>query len=172
MEPSVRDRILDSAEARARAGGYHGFSFRDIAEDVGIKSASVHYHFPTKAALGVALTERYAQRARDWLGDPKALTPKEAIARLTELFRNALIKDDKMCLCGLFGAERDLLPSEVAAETAKFFEMTIDYLTTAFGPNWPGIPPASILARLEGALILARALNSHTIFENSLAGVE
>ena len=31
-----------------RRGGFHGFSFRDLAADVGIKSASVHYHFPIK----------------------------------------------------------------------------------------------------------------------------
>jgi TetR/AcrR family transcriptional regulator, transcriptional repressor for nem operon len=56
---TIRDAILSSAEARMGRDGFHGFSFRDLAADVGIKSASVHYHFPTKADLGVRLMRNY-----------------------------------------------------------------------------------------------------------------
>lgn len=164
-DASARDRILDAAEARARAGGYHGFSFRDLAADIGVKSSSVHYHFPTKADLGEALAERYVRRARDYLGDPAAMTPAQATARLTGLFRDALLKDDRMCLCGLFGAERDALPPNVAAATASFFRLILDYLDRAFGPRWDGEKPAAILSRLEGALILARMLGDPELFE-------
>jgi len=45
-----------------RAGGFHACSFREIATDVGIKSASVHHHFPAKADLGAALVARYTAR--------------------------------------------------------------------------------------------------------------
>ena len=54
--------LLNAAERRVRRSGYNAVSFRDLADDVGIKSASVHYHFPQKADLGVALVERYARR--------------------------------------------------------------------------------------------------------------
>ena len=162
---SIRDRILDAAEARARTGGYGGFSFREIAEDVGVKSSSVHYHFPTKADLARSLVERYTDRARAYLGDPAALKPEGALERVTQLFRDALIKDDKMCLCGLFGAERDALPPEVAEVTAEFFRFLISFLTQALGVKWKGHPPEAIVARLEGALILARALRDPSLFE-------
>jgi len=167
---SVRDRLLDAAEARARTGGYHGFSFRDLAEDIGVKSSSVHYHFPAKSDLGEALATRYTERARSYLGDPIDLTPVEAVDRLTALFRDALLKDDKMCLCGLFGAERDALPPTVAAATAGFFRLILDYLTTAFGSDWAGEHPAAILARLEGSLIVARMLNDADLFERGARG--
>ncbi len=167
-DATIRDRILDAAELRARKGGYGGFSFREIAEDVGVKSSSVHYHFPTKADLGQELVERYTQRAMAYLGDAVERTPSEAIERVTQLFRNALMRDDKMCLCGLFGAERDALPAEVAAATAEFFRLVIAYLTQGLGPNWTGDPPAAILARLEGALIVARVLEDQTLFEQSV----
>src|SRR3712207_8206920 len=42
------ERIMDAAERRIRAAGYGGFSFRELAAEVGVKSASVHHHFPTK----------------------------------------------------------------------------------------------------------------------------
>jgi TetR/AcrR family transcriptional regulator, transcriptional repressor for nem operon len=53
------DQLLDATERRMRAGGYHAVSFRDVAADVGIRSASVHHHFPQKADLGTALVRRY-----------------------------------------------------------------------------------------------------------------
>lgn len=166
-EPQSRERILDAAERRARAGGYNGFSFRDLAEDVGVKSSSVHYHFPTKAHLAERLAERYTARARERLGDAESLSPDQAIECVTSLFRDALQVDDQMCLCGLFGAERDALPPPVRAAVAAFFEMILDYLRTAFGPDWTGPSPAAVLASLEGALILARALGDARSFEEA-----
>ncbi len=56
---SKKEAILNAAENKARLGGYNNFSFRELANEVGIKSASVHYHFPTKADLGAELVKRY-----------------------------------------------------------------------------------------------------------------
>lgn len=166
---SMRDRILDAAEVRARRGGYNAFSFRDLADDVGVKSASVHYHFPTKSDLAEVLTLRYAERARERLGDPAELSADEAIARVTALFREALIRDDRMCLCGLFGAERDVLPPAVDAAVVAFFRLILEYLRTSFrSTEWREAPEA-ILARLEGALILARSLRDRCVFEAAIA---
>ena len=62
------DEILDVAEALVQTRGYNGFSFRDVAAAVGVKSSSVHYHFPTKADLGATLARRYRERFLDKLG--------------------------------------------------------------------------------------------------------
>lgn len=168
-EQSMRDRILDAAETRARRGGYNAFSFRELAEDVGVKSASVHYHFPTKPELAEALTRRYAERARQRLGDPAELTADEARTRVTALFRDALVKDDRMCLCGLFGAQRDVLPPTVDAAVASFFRLILNYLRTDFVDGTRVATPEVILARLEGALILARSLRDPAIFEAAMS---
>lgn len=169
MADPIRDRLLDAAERRARSGGYNGFSFRELAEDVGIKSASVHYHFPTKADLAEALVHRYTRQAEERLGNPEGLSRPEAVARVGALFRDALVQDDRMCLCGLFGAERDVLPSPVAHATAEFFRFLIDYLKGSH-PDGPGGPhPASVLASMEGALILARTLRDPTIFDQAVS---
>ena len=53
--------IMDAAERRIQQGGFGGFSFREIAADVGIKSSSVHYHFPTKEDLAAAVIRRWAE---------------------------------------------------------------------------------------------------------------
>ncbi len=56
------ERLMDLAEQRMRDGGYHGFSFRDLANEIGITSASVHHHFPTKSGMVVAIMQRYRDR--------------------------------------------------------------------------------------------------------------
>lgn len=55
---SGRVRILDEAERLFRTRGYHCVTMRDIASEVGIRQASLYYHFPSKEELFVAVTER------------------------------------------------------------------------------------------------------------------
>ncbi len=59
---TIAELIMDAAEPRMRGAGFNGFSFREIADDVGIQSSSVHYHFPTKEKLAAAVVHRYGDR--------------------------------------------------------------------------------------------------------------
>lgn len=152
-----RTEILDAAERRARLSGYCGFSFRQVAEDVGIKSASVHYHFPTKEKLGEALTDRYIQKAMEALGDARSVTPEEAFDRISGLFLNSHESDDLMCLCGVFGAESAALPDCVRIPVGRFFDHVIDWLTIALPGEDCRAQAQLIVACLEGALIITRA---------------
>ncbi|MDB6076050.1 MAG: TetR family transcriptional regulator [Verrucomicrobiaceae bacterium] len=51
--------LLDSAQELIRHRGPGGFSFRDLAAEVGISSASLHHHFPTKDDLLSAVVLRH-----------------------------------------------------------------------------------------------------------------
>ncbi len=161
----MREAILAAAEERVRRGGYNGFSFRDLANDVGVKSSSIHYHFPTKAVLTEHLVLRYTEKTKSFLEEPGALEGIEAILRVVALFRAALEVDDQMCLCGILGAEHAALPPEVVSTIAKFFELLTTFLDSAFGPEWMGPSPPSIVARLEGALIVSRVMGNTALFE-------
>src|SRR3954453_15192527 len=55
-------RILDSAERLVQARGFNGFSYADVAGELGVTKASLHYHFAGKTELGHALIARYAER--------------------------------------------------------------------------------------------------------------
>ncbi len=182
MEPMATraTEILDAAEGFARQTGYNGFSFRDIAAEIGIKSASVHYQFPTKGDLGAALARRYGERFFERLGPASdiAVPSHTLVERFVGQFRESLVEGDRMCLCGLFGAEISALPPEVGAEVAAFFERGIDWLDAAHarasrglvGQETPSRERAlSLLATLEGALILARTLKDPEIFDRIAA---
>lgn len=173
------EQILDVAERMARTGGYAGFSFREIAKEVGIKPASVHYHFPEKEALGAALAERYTERFMAGLGDPADLdrAPEILVRRMVAAYRHSIFEEGLMCLCGMFGAEAADLPPRVQAATRVFFERNLAWLRVvlnrmpAVTKGEPSIESYRILATLEGALLLARGLNDAAAFDNAVKGI-
>ena len=169
-----RDEILDVAEALIRTSGFNGFSTRDVADAVGIKAASVHYHFPTKADIGVAVTERYTERFLEELGDPDRFgrDARSVVTLYVDSFRRALVRDKKLCLCAVLGAEIGGIPTEVGDHTRIFFERNLGWLRKALTAS-SGVSAAKakadathILAALEGALILSMSLDDRSVFES------
>ena len=163
------DEILDASETFVQARGYNGFSFRDVAAAVGVKSSSVHYHFPTKADLGATLARRYREQFLEKLGDAGDFESdrEAAIRRYVGVFRNALIHDGRMCLCGMLGAEIQSLPPTVAAEVKRMFEESVDWLAHALGgPDEDGRTTAlRVTATVEGAMILSRTFGDPDVFD-------
>lgn len=168
MSADTRQKIMQSAEDRIRNEGYQSFSFRTIAAELGIKSASVHYHFATKADLAEAVAERYVDRFFTSLED--ALVGKDAIEDKLEayfsLFRHSLLVDRKLCLCGMLGAEMGTLPENVVPRVTSFFTRNVEWLAGLLGGKSGARAQAlALLASLEGALIVSRAMEDDTAFE-------
>ena len=161
-----RERILDAAEKLARRGGYFGFSFRDVAAAVGVKSASIHHHFPTKEDLVVALTARYRDRFLESLGDP--LQPGAA-RRLADAYRSAVGTRDQMCLCGLLAAESDALPEATRGEVGTFYDANIDWAARALGGETERAE--ALIAGLAGAVVLARSKLDPGIYDRAAAAL-
>jgi TetR/AcrR family transcriptional repressor of nem operon len=168
--------ILRVAESMVRDGGYNGFSFRQIAEAVGIKSASVHYYYKTKEDLAVALAQQYTERFITALGNPAELVKagKDPIDIFIDQFRQALKKDKQMCLCGILGAEANELPESVQAATSDFFGQNIQWLTQAYTlkkSRKPADKALQAMALLEGGLVVSIAMGSTKVFEKIAAGI-
>lgn len=161
----MTDRLMDAAENRIRDAGYNGFSFRDLAAAVGIKSASVHHHFPTKAGMAAAVARRYTDRFLAAVGDDKG----DPVAVYRSAFRATLAQDARMCLCGVLGAEVGGLPPEVAAEARRFFEQCADDLSSRLTGTSTRSRALHVLATLEGAMIVSRALGDITAFDAATA---
>lgn len=130
MSTDTKSRILDLAEQLSRRRGFHGFSYRDIAEPLEIKNAAVHYHFPTKADLGVALIRRYREllrrRTRRFMeqgGDPRP--------QLEGLFQvyDRDTQNQTICPIGMVSVEYYTLPEEMRREGELLVEETLVWLT-------------------------------------------
>ena len=105
-ETPAAERILDIAERLAQTRGFNGFSYADIAAELSVTKASLHYHVPSKAELGRALIVRYQLvfgRALEAI-DEDAARAGEKLRRYIALY-DSVLRDDRMCLCGMFACE-------------------------------------------------------------------
>ena len=165
----TRTELLKSAENVARRKGYDGFSYADLANEVGIRKASIHYHFPSKADLAVAMMERYAQTFSDALAviDQTSDIASDRLAAYVQSYRRALSGGSKLCLCVAFSASRDSLSDETLIELDAFHSNSIQWLVQTFdlahkdhsvaNLNAPNDEATALLALVEGAQLVARA---------------
>jgi TetR/AcrR family transcriptional regulator, transcriptional repressor for nem operon len=160
-------RILDVAERLLQVRGYNGFSYGDVAAELGITRAALHYHFRSKAQLGQSLVERYAARFSAALTELDAGAP-DAAARLrgyVALYTDVL-SADRMCLCGMLAAEHRTLPDPLQQAVADFFAGHTAWLRrvleegcadgTLRCPGTAEVTASMVLGALEGAMLIAR----------------
>jgi TetR/AcrR family transcriptional repressor of nem operon len=165
------EKLMDLAENHIRRAGYGGFSFRDLAAEIGIKSASVHHYFPTKATMAAAVARRYADRFFAAVAPRPNETGDDAIAAYRSTFKAALDRDGLMCLFGVLGAEAGGLSPEVTAEVESFFRRCIDDLARRIGgPDALG-RAFHVMAALEGGMVLARAYGDIDAFDQATSGL-
>ena len=154
--------LLDHAEDLSRRRGFDGFSFGDLAERLGIRKASIHYHFPTKARMAEAVVERYTTR---FLAELSALDgpPATRLREYVNLYAQASGDGSKLCLCVAYGAEPANLPDGALATLQSFQTASLEWLTEIFSSlGWPQPQDeaAALLALVEGAQIAARRSGS------------
>lgn len=159
------EAIMDAAERRIRDAGYSGFSFREIAADVGVKSASVHYHFPTKDALAAAVAQRYNARIATAIADAVS-GGANIVDAWRGVFRGALNEGARMCLCGALGTATSDLGPGVAAEVQRFFDHGIESLMAG---GLSRERATQVFATLEGAILIASVHGDAAIFDAATA---
>lgn len=170
IDQDTSERILDIAERLVQTRGFNGFSYADISAEIGISKASLHYHFPTKAALGGRLVERYEAKflaALEGIDSHHA----SALAKLTayvDIYARVL-QAGKMCLCGMLAADYATLPDAIKASVRRFFVANKEWLAgvlsrgriekeLAFAGK-PADVAHTLVSTLEGAMLLARTDN-------------
>jgi TetR/AcrR family transcriptional repressor of nem operon len=171
-------RILDSAERLVQSRGFNGFSYADVAAELGITKASLHYHFAGKAELGQALVERYAARFADALEeiDTAGGVAPAKLDAYTRIYADVL-RQKRMCLCGMLAADYDTLPEPMRHAVLRFFDDNESWLTKVFeqgrsegsldldGP--PREPAQALVSGLEGAMLVARPYGDVGRFESA-----
>lgn len=171
MPNSKKEAILNFAEREMRRGGFDAVSFRDIAGAVGIKSASVHYHFPTKADLGQAVAKRYTDRFIKGLGpssDPKDTT-KDRIERLADAYLLSFQQERSTCLCTVLGSVLEHLPEETTGEIRSFYDRLLSWVAKALGNTPTSLTANSTVSTLQGAMVLAIARDNETPLRDARA---
>jgi TetR/AcrR family transcriptional regulator, transcriptional repressor for nem operon len=174
--------ILDVAERLAQTRGYNGFSYADIAAQLGVTKASLHYHFPSKAELGRALIERY----RGIFGaaleaiDQRTREPREKLRQYVGLY-DSVLSNERMCLCGMLAAEHATLPAPMQEELKSFFDANERWLTVVLEDGHRARVlrfsesarerARVLIGSLEGAMLVARSYGSPHRFQAAAAYV-
>ncbi len=169
-------QILDVAEQLVQVRGFNGFSYADVATELDLTTAALHYHFAGKSELGEALIARYAARFAEALAAVEAGTP-DAAARLEAyagLYADVL-RNERMCLCGMMAAEYTTLPAPMQDRVVRFFDENEIWLTRVLRQGretgileFTGSPSEMaqmIVGALEGAMLVARPFGDVTRFE-------
>ena len=174
--------ILDVAEQLAQTRGFNGFSYADIAVQLRVTKASLHYHFPSKAELGRVLIERYRVLFGEALEaiDRQAKDPHDKLRRYVGLY-NSVLRNDRMCLCGMLAAEYTTLPGPMQDGLKLFFDANERWLTAALNDGlragtFQFREPANerarvLLGALEGAMLVARSYGDPHRFQVAAAHV-
>ena len=173
----TKERIMAAARLTVQDRGYSGLSFREVAKEVGIKSASIHHYFPTKGELGGALADRYTSDFAAYLDGllVDGLDPQTCLARYTDVFRDTLRNDNRMCLAGILAAEHKELPDEVRDEVVKFGAMNENWIARVLGKTGTTNPDCirrrarAIFAAIEGAQLVARSRGDVSVYEEIVA---
>jgi TetR/AcrR family transcriptional repressor of nem operon len=171
-------QILDVAERLAQTRGFNGFSYADIAAELGLTKASLHYHFPSKADLGRALIDRYTTRFAAALAriERRAVPAFHRLRRYVAIYGDVL-KAGRICLCGMLAAEYTTLPGPMQDAIRAFFDVNERWLagvldagrrdgSVAFEGSSADAARA-ITSALEGAMLLARPYGGAARFRSA-----
>ena len=174
MSSSSREAILAAAKRTAQAHGYNGLNFRDLADEVGIKAASIYHHFPSKADLGAAVARRYWEDTAAGLDLMLAETadPVRCLRNYPETFRKALTNGNRMCMCSFMAAEYDDLPDAVKQEVQAFADVNVAWLSKLLSAA--GVVKSrestqrarAIFAAVAGAQLMARSRSDISLYDS------
>jgi len=179
------DKILDLAETLIQTRGYNAFSYQDISDALGIRKASIHYHFESKTDLAVAVIERYAGNFAAALETIERDETALSLALLDHYVSPYLAfakTPDRVCLCGALAGEILALPPELRERVALFFKSHQAWLTRilkrgAARGEFKLAEPADKMSRLifgalQGALLVKRTTGDASQMKDVVAAIK
>ena len=173
---STRDLILNSAQSLAQSRGFNAFSYADIAEELGVRKASIHYHFPSKQDLEAELLQRYRSEFMSALNsiESSIAGSVERLQSYAELYA-ATLNNNRICLAGMMASDVSSLPDPVTSSLRSFFKEQTDWLFKVMNTgkslgelNFAGSASAqasAFLAALQGGLLVANAMGDEAAFK-------
>ncbi len=175
---STASRILEVAERLVQSRGYNAFSYADVAAELRVTKAALHYHFAGKAELGEALLSGYVARFAESLAaiDAEPADAPRKLVAYADLYLDVLQRQ-QMCLCGMLAAEFQTLPEPMRAIVLGFFNDQETWLSrvleqgrregTLHFTGSTGEAARLVVAALEGAMLVARPYGDVSRFHDA-----
>ncbi len=168
----TKNQIIDLAESLLLQRGYNGFSYAHISSALNVKNAAIHYHFPTKTELGVAIIQRARQQFEKWTLHPRMVNMDFAMKldAFCDIFRDFLKFEGHVCLGSALEHDFNTLPEQMQEETKAFISDFLVWLEKILQEGraegafcFSGTPREEavfVLAALQGASQMVRATDT------------
>jgi TetR/AcrR family transcriptional repressor of nem operon len=164
---TTKAKILDAAQDLIQTRSFHGFSFQDLADRVGIRKPSLYHHFDSKDAIALAVLERAADWVRTHMTKVGGEDPAAQLERYFEMFRDIQGKGERMCPGGSFASVFGCVSSSVQSALHRFTKLHLDLLERIIREGSehgqfqikgqrPRDVAMQIFAGAQGALIIGR----------------
>lgn len=128
MSMSTRESILQLADTLIRDKGYNAFSFNDISKSIGIKTASVHYYFPSKTDLGVAIVKEHIERVKALKATVKDHDPVTKLERFLSIYTKVK-SENKVCIVGSLATDLQTVDEEIKVELKALTKLILEWVT-------------------------------------------
>jgi len=184
MTTDTKTQLMDAAEQQVRQKGADGFSYSDLSTAVGIRKASIHYHFPAKSDLLTAIMARYAKTVMTALDSYTRDLPTagQRLAAFINVYRDALNEGSTLCLCVAYAVSQEGFSDATKAEIVTFRDAVSDWLINTFtdaqtdgsitGVTDPKMEASHALAVVEGAQIATRFSEDMALFDQSCSALK
>ncbi len=173
MNRNTKEHIIDIARQLIQMRGYHGFSFKNISNEIGIKNSSIHHHFPTKVDLAVVIMKQATEASvitfQNLLNEQTLSSKDKVTTFYTSICDATFNQNNKMCIGGMLASDVLTLHPELNQQIKVFFSSIEDEIAQIvqqginhkeFCKGLNANTEASIItAMIEGSLLLARLYN-------------
>lgn len=174
---NTRNKILDTARQLVQTRSFHGFSFQDIANTIGVRKPSLYHHFASKEALATALLEDYRAEFRGFIQQMQHRPIPEQLESYFAVFSDFLHAGERICPGAAFIAGWDNLNKPIKQQVDRLIHQHQGWLATVIKQGretgelrpYPGTPEDEALwiyATLQGGLLMARASGQQAVFKN------
>ena len=172
---TTREEILSVARNLIQTRSYLGFSFQDVADQVGIRKPSLYHHFPTKEALGVEVLHEAADAFRRWAATTSP-TAGRKLSAYFDLYRWDLRAGLAMCPAGALAPGWDCIEPKLRSAVRSLRDEQVQWLSRVFSADprnrrRAGELAAFVFAACQGALLSARMTGAVEDFDAVIAQV-
>jgi len=176
-QADTASQLLDAAQVLVQRRGYNAFSYKDLAETVGIRTASIHYHFQAKADLGQALMGRYLAELNRSLAeiDRTSRSQRSKLRSFIDLYRQTETRG-AVCLCGSLASDQETLPENLQHAVSAYLHRAEGWVASTLKQGVqdgefvvqgkPGQTASTLVASLQGALIVSRVRGGASVVDD------
>lgn len=175
----TKNKIMEVAQKLIQKNGFNAFSYADISNELGIKKASIHYHFPSKSDLGLKLIQRYREMIAQVLVqlDQSSQSPQEQLQAYVKAYQSIMNEDGRICLCIMLTGDFMTLNNDTQQVVQEFLELNQLWITRKIiegkeqelfqSSEDPEIEATAFLSALIGSMLMARAKNHSVYFSQT-----